>query len=157
MKHYSVNYSKIINANRKEIWQVLAEHFGTIGDYSKGVLRSFYVSAQRKGIGTTRYCELPKAGFMREQVVIWKELEEFGFEILETSMPLSSGSALYFRLQALDFQRTKIKVEGTFRLQYLPFLSPLLKPKLRKTIEQMLVDIAAEIHKSQEKVSSCPN
>lgn len=148
MKFYQVDFEKTIKASKADIWHVLAERFGDIGNISRNVLRSEYISEKHSGVGTTRYCELPKNGFLKESVTKWDALDEFEFEIQESSMPMEKGGKLNFKLTEKAPDQTKIRVAATFRLKYLPFLSPLLKPMMLKIISGMLKDFEKELEAS---------
>ena len=145
MKYYTVNFEKVIKSNEQSFWKLIAKRFGEIGEISKGVIRSKYVTDKREGIGTTRYCELPRNGFMKEAVTIWEEPNELEFEILESSIPMEKGGKLNFKMKPLEGEKLQIKVYGTFRLKTFGFLSPLLKPVLLKIIKDMLNDFENEL------------
>lgn len=151
MKYYSVTYKKDLNCNSEIFWSVLAKRFGDIGEISKGVLWSKYLTEEHEGIGTTRYCELPRNGFMKETVTKWNEPNEFEFEILESSMPMEKGGKLNFKVEQLGSENIRIQVLGTFRLKRLGLLSPLLKPALLKIIKRMINDFENEIKTKHNK------
>jgi len=140
MKYYKVNYSTVIKTSKERLWTLMAERFGEIAKFSKSVEKSEYGSDQRAGVGTSRYRRLSNDGFIKETITIWEEHKEFEFEIEETTMPVENGSRINFKFSSQNGKTTNVNVEGIYRLKHLPFLSPVIKPMMLRTIREMISD-----------------
>ncbi|MEM6428870.1 MAG: SRPBCC family protein [Deinococcota bacterium] len=144
MTHLS--YVTTLDVSKQQLWQVLAQRFGEIGEISAGVVSSSYLTDTTTGIGTTRYCQLSHRGFMQERVTIWQEETTFAFEIERSSLPLEAGATLTFHLHALNLTTTEVIVSGEYRLKRAARLSPLFRPVLRHVVKTMLAEVRAAIH-----------
>ncbi|MEM7738631.1 MAG: hypothetical protein AAF267_22905 [Deinococcota bacterium] len=144
MTHLS--YVTTLYVSKQQLWQVLAERFGEIGEISAGVVSSSILTDTKAGVGTTRYCQLPNRGFMQERVTVWQEETTFAFEIERSSLPLEAGATLTFHLYALNLAMTKVIVSGEYRLKRVAWLSPLFHSILRHVIKTMLHEFREAIH-----------
>lgn len=147
MKFYNVTIEMLISGKTNDLWEMLALNFGHIARYSKDLKSSEYRSEHTTGIGTKRYCVMSNNGFMEEEVTQWKELESFGFQITNSSLPLKKGCSLLFTFHPINEEKISIVVEGKYRLKKLGFLSPLLYPKMKQLIHNYLNDIQKAIIK----------
>ncbi|MEM9650641.1 MAG: SRPBCC family protein [Actinomycetota bacterium] len=136
----TVTYTTTINATPTAVWHVLAERFGEIDQISDGVAHSRYLTEQTEGVGTARRCDLADGGFMEERVTTWDPPSGFALVIDATSMPMEPGAELTFTLSPVA-AGTDVRVDGTYRLAKLGWLSGLVKPMFRRTIAAILADL----------------
>ncbi len=140
-KQYPVDHTSTIPAPRTRVWHELAVRFGEIDQISPGVIESMYVTDQTEGVGTTRRCTLERDGFMLERVTVWEAPERFELVIDDTSMPMDPGAVLTFTLSETGPEHTEVRVDGTYRIAKVGFLSPLARPMFAKTIASILGDL----------------
>ena len=76
-----------VYAPTEQVWAVLA-NIGAVQDYSPGVVKSYYTSNAREGVGASRHCDLLPTGTVEERIVDWRDGEQYSIEIYEgTEVP----------------------------------------------------------------------
>ncbi len=78
----TISHDIQIEAPRSDVWGILA-NLESLQDYDREVVRSFYVSDAREGVGATRQCDLPDGTHVKETVVSWREGDGYVIEVDE--------------------------------------------------------------------------
>ena len=71
-----------IDAPIEKVWAILAD-IGSVQDYSPGVVKSYYTSDMKEGVGASRHCDLLPTGTVEERIVSWHDGEQYSIEIYE--------------------------------------------------------------------------
>ena len=149
-------FSKQINigASQGIIWSVMAD-LGGIYKFNPNVSRSYYTSAQKKGIGAGRVCELRPAGKVEEIATAWEEGESFTLEIipLEKTPPIKNVYA-HLDLQSVGPNSTDVTVSMEYETK-LGFIGRLLNSlmiqgQMEKSMEQLLEGLKLNIEQGHE-------
>ena len=109
-----------IDAPKLDAWRVLAD-LEKLQDYDDLVVKSFYLSEAREGVGATRQCDLPDGTYVRERVVSWREGDGYVLEILEdgTDYPMLDQQVEF----ALEETDGATRVDMTYRYALKPDVS----------------------------------
>ena len=76
-----------IDAPGEKVWAVFVD-IGSVQDYSPGVVKSYYTSDIKAGIGASRHCDLFPKGTVEERIVSWRDREHYAIEIYDwTEVP----------------------------------------------------------------------
>ncbi len=104
-----------IDAPIEKVWSILAD-IGSVQDYSPGVVKSFYTSEIKKGVGASRHCDLLPTGTVEERIVNWRDGEQYSIEIYDGTEIRYTGVA-HFKLkrggegttvtQSMDYRSTE--------------------------------------------------
>ncbi len=104
-----------IDAPREKVWAILAD-IGSVQDYSPGVVKSYYTSDIKEGVGASRHCDLLPSGTVEERIVSWRDEEQYSIEIYDGTEIRYTGVA-HFTLkrsgegtivtQAMDYKPTE--------------------------------------------------
>jgi carbon monoxide dehydrogenase subunit G len=81
-----------IDAPREKVWTILA-NIGSVQDYSPGVVKSYYTSEIKEGVGTSRHCDLLPTGTVEERIVNWRDGEQYSIEIYDGTEVRYTGVA----------------------------------------------------------------
>ncbi len=68
----NLQVSRTSTKSPEALWEVIAD-FPNIADWNSGVKASFATSAEARGVGATRHCDLSPAGALEERVLEWDE------------------------------------------------------------------------------------
>ncbi|MEM7281177.1 MAG: SRPBCC family protein [Pseudomonadota bacterium] len=74
-----------INAPKEKVWDILAD-FGNIYLFNPNVPTSYLTSDQKRGVGTTRHCDVAgpfDGASIEERIISWNEGESMEIEIYE--------------------------------------------------------------------------
>ena len=102
-----------VYAPTEQVWAVLA-NIGAVQDYSPGVVKSYYTSNVREGVGASRHCDLLPTGTVEERIVDWCDGEQYSIEIYEGTEVLYTGVA-HFTLE-----RDEVATIVTQIMEYIP-------------------------------------
>lgn len=106
----------VIDAPPAEVWRILAD-LESVELYSPGVKTASYTSAEREGIGASRYCDFHGPGSVHERVVHWEKGERLGIHI-EKGFPADNVIA-DFRLSPVE-GGTRVDVHFSYDNKYGP-------------------------------------
>ncbi len=110
----SVSRAVQIEASKDQVWLTLAD-LGAIQNYNPMVVKSYYTSDSRAGIGATRHCDFSPMGSVEERVVAWEEGEQYTIEVYESQMMPMTVTA-HFRLRpAGDNTNVSLTMEYTVK------------------------------------------
>ena len=87
-----------IEAPRPAVWGTLA-NLETLQDYDHQVVKSFYVTEAREGVGAARQCDLPDGTHVTERVVSWREEAGYVLEINEDDNYPTTDMRVEFTLE----------------------------------------------------------
>ncbi len=87
---YTISGEATIKATKSKVWEILA-NLEKVQDYDSLIVKSFYVSEQREGVGAIRQCDLSDGSYVREGVVDWRDGEGYTLTVYEdgTEYPVS--------------------------------------------------------------------
>ncbi len=85
-----------IDAPREKVWAILA-NIGSVQDYSPGVVKSYYTSDIKEGVGASRHCDLLPTGTVEERIMNWRDGEQYSIEIYDGTEIRYAGAA-HFKL-----------------------------------------------------------
>lgn len=133
-----------INAPKEKVWAIIAD-LGGVQNFHPGVKKSYYTSANKKGIEASRVCELLPIGSVEESAVQWHEGEGYVLQIfpLEKAPPFKKAFGR-FTLKK-DGQRTCVIFTVEYSLKFGPIgrlMNKLLvKPQFRKVVPAVLTGL----------------
>ncbi|MGR3218712.1 MAG: SRPBCC family protein [Candidatus Anammoxibacter sp.] len=88
----------IINAPKESVWEVIS-NLESVHLFDPEVKNSFYISNNRKGVGTSRQCDLSK-GYVKERVTKWDEGNSMAIEVYENkAMPIMKSIIAEYNLE----------------------------------------------------------
>ncbi len=113
---YTIKGETTINASKSRVWEILA-NLETVQDYDSAIVKSFYVSDQREGVGASRQCDLPDGSYVREGVVDWRDGEGYTLTVDEdgTQYPVSDQK-VDFSLEETD-EGTRVVMSYEYSLK----------------------------------------
>ena len=76
----TLNYEIYIDAPKSQVWDVIA-NLGEIVKFHPNVIKSYYVSDKKQGIGAARVCELGPNASVNETAIAWKEGESYTLDV----------------------------------------------------------------------------
>ncbi len=102
-----------IEAPRSAVWRILAD-LETPQDYDTEVVRSFYVSEAREGVGASRQCDLPDGTHVTETVVSWRDEDGYVIEAYEdgTDLPTTDMEVEFTLVEAAGGTRPSASPES---------------------------------------------
>jgi carbon monoxide dehydrogenase subunit G len=112
----SVTQGIQIDAPGEKVWAILAD-IGSVQDYSPGVVKSYYTSDVKVGVGASRHCDLLPTGTVEERIVNWLDRKQYSIEIYDwtdvpytgiaefTVKPSGKGTTV---TQSMDYRPTKV-------------------------------------------------
>ena len=104
-----------INAPVEQVWQTLSA-IGDIYQWNPGVKASRTTSAQAKGYGATRFCDLGGENHLDEKVVAWQPNEKLTMRIVGTNLPFVTAD-IRFTLHP-EPDGTRVAVSPQYQLKY---------------------------------------
>jgi hypothetical protein len=131
---------KTIDQSLDKVWETVAIGFGHVSKYYPEIKDSRFDSERKSGVGTRRHCDFPQKGYIKEEIIEWKEKEYFKLKFIETSVPMAFLESK-FSFQG-DNNKTTITQEFWYRMKF-PFgwLSGLMKGKMKSTLEKGLTGL----------------
>lgn len=132
-----IKVEKEINAPLEKVWEQVALGFGNVCLYNPEIDKSNFESQSKQGVGTIRHCEPKGGGFLKEEIIEWKELENFKLKMISTSFPMAMIESK-FSFQERN-NNTVVTQEFWYRMKSpMGWISGLMKGKMRKTLENGL-------------------
>lgn len=132
-----VKVEKNIHQPLDKVWETVALGFGHVSAYNPEIKSSRFDSDQKSGIGTRRYCEFLKGGFIKEEIIEWNEPDSFKLKFIETSAPMGFLECKFSFVASGD--STRVVQEFWYRMKApLGWLSGLMKQKMQSTLENGL-------------------
>ena len=86
----------MIDAPEEKVWAILS-NIGSVQDYSPGVVKSFFTSDIREGVGASRHCDLLPRGTVEERIASWYQGKGYSIEIYDGTDLRYTGVA-HFKL-----------------------------------------------------------
>jgi len=80
-----------INASPEQVWRVLA-NLEDVQHYNPLVAKTKYITDNKEGVGSARYCDFKPKGFSKERVTDWIPNKLLGMEVVESSFPMKYTS-----------------------------------------------------------------
>ncbi len=128
---------KTLNQPLERVWETVALEFGNVSNYNPEIKTSQLDSDKKSGVGTQRHCDFPKKGYIKEEIIDWKDKESFELKFIESSVPIAILRSKFSFKE--DKENTKLTQELWYRMKSpMGWLSGLMKGKMKKTLENGL-------------------
>ncbi len=75
-----------INAPKEKVWEILS-NLETVQNYDPMVVNAFYTSDIQEGVGSSRQCDLPEGGYVKERITAWHPGEGYSLDVYEDGEP----------------------------------------------------------------------
>ncbi len=145
-----------IDAPKLDVWRVLAD-LEKLQDYDPFVVKSFYLSEAREGVGASRQCDLPGGNYVRERVISWREGDGYVLEIDEDgSDSRTLNQQAEFTLEETD---GATKVAMTYRYALKPDVSAADAEEMKQGGQELVTGLLANLKKlveTGERVTTPP-
>ncbi|MBT8197967.1 MAG: SRPBCC family protein [Acidimicrobiia bacterium] len=110
--------STTIDRPRHEVWQTLAD-LGSIEVWNPGVVKSYWTSDHREGLGAARHCDLKPFGTLEERATAWDHGERLTIDIHEhTKMPFDRAEADF--VLSDEGGGTRVDLHYSYHMKYGP-------------------------------------
>ena len=80
---------KKIDKTLEQVWKTVALGFGNVADYNPAIKASKFDSDLKSGVGTKRHCDFEPKGYIKEEIIEWKDNEWFKLKFTESSTPMA--------------------------------------------------------------------
>ncbi len=145
-----------IDAPKLDVWRVLAD-LEKVQDYDPWVVKSFYLSEAREGVGASRQCDLPGGNYVRERVISWREGDGYVLEIDEDgSDDRTLDQQAEFALEETD---GATRVAMTYRYALKPDVSAAAAEEMKQGGQELLNEVLAGLKRlveAGERVTMSP-
>ena len=143
----TISHDIQIEAPRSDVWGILA-NLETLQHYDREVVRSFYVSDVREGVGATRQCDLPDGTHVKETVVSWREGEGYALEVDEDG---SDYPTTDMRVEfTLDEAAEGTRVGITYQYALKPGMPAEAGEEMRQGFQELVTGLLAGLKKYVE-------
>ncbi len=144
-----IDVSVSVEAPKEAAWALLAD-YGNPHHYVSGIVSAHLTTEQASGVGTTRYCELPRLMMMKQYIVeeisAWDEGKSFTYIITDTTAPIADAS-VEWSVDG-DDKRSVIRARVLYRPKGL--MGRLMLPILRKQFANQMKTGLADIKRHLE-------
>ncbi len=136
-----------IDAPKPDVWRVLAD-LERLQDYDPFVVKSFFLSAVREGVGATRQCDVPDGTHVQERVVSWQEGDGYVLEVLEdgTDYPMLDQQVEF----ALEETDGATRVDMTYRYALKPDVSASDAEEMKQGGQELVTGLLANLKRLVE-------
>lgn len=145
-----------IDAPKLDVWRVLAD-LEKVQDYDAFVVKSFYVSEAREGVGASRQCDLLDGAYVRERVISWREGDGYVLEVYEDG---SSDRTLDQQAEfALEETDGATRVDMTYRYALKPDVSAAAAEEMKQGGQELVNGLLANLKRlveTGERVTTPP-
>lgn len=136
-----ITVEKEVNAPLSKVWKQVALGFGNVCHYNPEIEHSKLDSETEQGIGTIRHCEPVGGGFLREEIIEWREMESFKLKMISTSFPMDLIESK-FSFQSKE-NKTLVTQEFWYRMKFpIGWMSGIMRRKMHKTLISGLSGLA---------------
>ena len=112
--------------------------FGNPHKYFKGIVDARLTSGVSQGVGTSRHCDLQSMmgmkQFIDEEIIDWKEGEEFTYIVTKTAAPIKNGIAIW----QVTGDRQQSEINVNIRYEPAGIMGQLMKGKLKKEFNKQI-------------------
>ena len=132
-----IKVEKVLDHTLEKVWDTVALDFGNVASYNPALKASKFDSEIKSGIGTRRHCEFKPSGYIKEEIIAWKDLEHFELKFTESSVPMGYMRSK-FSFNSFE-NSTHLNQEFWYRMKApMGWLSSMMKRKMLKTLEEGL-------------------
>ena len=139
-----VDVSVSIQASKQAAWALLAD-YGNPHTYVGGIVDAYLTTEQTSGVGTTRYCALPRMMMMKQYIVeeisAWEEGKSFSYVITDATAPIADAK-VDWSVEG-DDRRSVIRAVVSYRSKGL--MGRMMLPKMRKQFAVQMKQALADM------------
>jgi uncharacterized protein YndB with AHSA1/START domain len=139
--------TQTIHAPPAAVWAVLAD-IGGVADWNPGVVASARTGGTGADCGSTRHCDLGRAGYVDEEVVESEAERRIVFRITRSNLPFRRAEVA-FALAPTD-AGTRVSVSPTYELKYGPLGVLIDALMVRRTYRKGMRSLAAGLKRRVE-------
>jgi len=147
-RKYQVKTSIVINTPSTAVWDVLKD-FGNVSDWAPAVTKSHYLSEQKSGVGTGRYCKIEGFGSIEESVTEWHEGKGFVYTVTPLG-PLDASQSSWW-IEPVGDNMSRLEVTLDYDVRFGIFGEILHGLVMRKKLEQSLPETLESTKKHVEE------
>ncbi len=118
----TISTTRTVNAPKADVWQVLAEDFSEVGEWSSLISEVDFIAGDGPGgmLGATRFCFIPAFGeSVEERITAYDENDgTLGYDIVKGLPPFATQGANTFDIVAIDANTTQVR--STLTMQIAP-------------------------------------
>ena len=145
-----------IDAPKLDVWRVLAD-LEKVQDFDPLVVKSFYLSEAREGVGASRQCDLPDGTHVRERVISWREGDGYVLEIDDDgSDDRTPDQQVEFALEETD---GATRVDMTYRYALKPDVSAAAAEEMKQGGQELVNGLVSNLKRlveTGERVTTSP-
>lgn len=142
-----IQVTRVINQPLDKVWNTVALNYGNISEYNPAIKSSKYDSDKREGVGTKRHCDFPKKGYIKEEIIDWKDKESFKLQFTESSLPMKHLES-EFHFKEID-GKTELTQDFWYRMGgIMGPLSGMMKGKFTKMLSSGLESLDEHLRKN---------
>jgi len=157
-RKYQVKTSIVINTPSSVVWDVLKD-FGNVSDWAPAVTKSHYLSDQKSGVGTGRYCKIEGFGSIEESVTEWQEGKGFVYTVTPLG-PLDASQSSWW-IESVSDNMSQLEVTLDYDIRFGLFGEILhglvMRNKLEQSLPETLESTKAHIEKQYKMSEESPN
>lgn len=142
----TLNFEKVVNGNKDDIWQVLAD-FAGISIFNPSVPKSYAINGSgNTGLGAQRRCELSNDGakFVEERIIRYVDGKEYDVEIYGgNQMPPVNNFIVTIGMEHVSGNQYRIYFIANYQPKFGPIGAvmnmAMIKPLLSKAFDGILI------------------
>ena len=132
-----IKVKKKYNQPLNKIWGVIAIEFGNSSNYNPDIKNSYLESEIKSGKGMKRHCDFYPKGYIKEEIIDWKDNEYFELEMLDSSFPMGFFKSKFSF--SGNSETCEVTQEFWYRVKFpMGWISVLLKTKMTKALHNGL-------------------
>lgn len=116
----TISTTRILNASKADVWQVLAEDFAEVGEWSSLISEVDFIAGNDQGgmLGGTRFCFIPAFGeAVEERITTYDENDgTLAYEIVKGLPPFVTQGSNTFDIIAIDANTTQVRSTMTMQV-----------------------------------------
>jgi polyketide cyclase/dehydrase/lipid transport protein len=128
-----IKVENIYNQPLNKVWGAIAIDFGNSSNYNPDIKSSYLESEISSGKGTIRHCDFHPKGYIKEEIIDWKDNEYFKLKMLDSSFPMSFFQSKFSF--SGNIETCVVTQEFWYRVKFpMGWISGLMKNKMTKAL-----------------------
>ncbi len=128
-----IKVNKKYNHSSDKIWGAIAMDFGNSSSYNPDIKNSYLESDIKSGKGTKRHCDFHPKGYIKEEIIDWKDNEYFELEMLDSSFPMGFFKSKFSF--SGNNETCEVTQEFWYRVKFpMGWISGLMKNKMKNAL-----------------------